>query len=89
MRGICRVYAGYPAPRRQMAEKIDSARESMATIAGPSIYSYNISIGCVYILHMLSIYTIPVLYKVSYTIKHILSIYTYSSIKRQVDYICV
>ena len=52
MRG---VYAMYPALRRQMAKKTDSARESIATIVGFNIYSYNISIGYIYVLHILSI----------------------------------
>ena len=52
MRGI---YVTYPALRRQIAKKIDSARESITTIAGSNICSYNISIGYVYVLHMLSI----------------------------------
>ena len=42
MRGVC---ATYPALRRQMAKKTDSARESIATVVGSNIYSYNISIG--------------------------------------------
>ena len=48
MRGVC---AMYPALRRQMAKKTDSARESIATVGGSNIYSYNISIGYICIAY--------------------------------------
>ena len=38
-----------------MAKKTDNAYESIATVTGSTIYSSNISIGCVYVLHMLNL----------------------------------